>query len=209
MNAADKREFQALLTEALAFYRQNVSSFALTVWWQACEPFSLDQVSKAMTAHAMDPDRGKFAPMPADIVRHLRGTLSDRSLTAWGKVFDAIQRIGAYTSVVFDDPAIHCAISDMGGWPTVCRSKTEDLPFLQKRFCDLHRTYSAQPGRPYPARLIGVHEASNRLNGQPVDPPMLVGNPTAAALAEVNGTAGSKTAITVQSATVAQIEQAA
>ena len=56
-----------------------------------------------------------------------------------------MQRVGAYRSVAFDDGAIHAAIEDMGGWPAVCRGKADELPFLQKRFTDLHRAYSSRP----------------------------------------------------------------
>ena len=40
MQQSDAAGFQALLTDALAFYRQDVSDFALSVRWQACKPFS-------------------------------------------------------------------------------------------------------------------------------------------------------------------------
>ena len=98
MNASDKRAFKDLITQAMAFYRQDVSTFSLGVWWSACEAFSLEQVGKAFTAHATDAERGRFAPMPADIVKHLQGTQTDRSLMAWGKVLEGIQRVGAYQS---------------------------------------------------------------------------------------------------------------
>ena len=200
MKPTDKPAFAQLLTDALAFYRQDVSTFALGVWWQACEGFELEQVAKALTAHALDPDRGQFAPKPADLVRVLRGTLADRSLIAWGKVLDAMQRVGAYRSVVFDDGAIHAAISDMGGWPAICRGEVDELQFTQKRFCDLHRAYSLRPDHPYPARLVGDSEAANRVAGQPVAAPMLVGDPQRAQSVERVGVEGSKTAITAADA---------
>ncbi len=180
MRPDDRAGFKALLTDALAFYRQDVSKFSLGVWWAACAPFALEQVSKAFTAHATDPERGRFPPMPADIVKHLQGTQTDRSLIAWGKVLEAIQRVGAYQSVVFDDPAIHAAVEDLGGWCAACRSTMDELPFLQRRFTEAHRAYSTRPGLPYPARLIGESEAANRAAGKPVDAPVLIGDPQAA-----------------------------
>lgn len=196
MIPADKPLFVALLTSVHDMYRKDVSTFAVSVWWSACESFSLEQLQKAFTAHAMDPERGHFAPMPADIVRVLRGTQTDRSLIAWGKVLDAIQRVGAYASVVFDDGAIHAAISDMGGWTKVCRSDEKELPFLQKRFTDAHKAYAARPELAYPSVLIGEHEHTNRMNGKPVAPPALVGDPRKAQLVLAGGTDGPKTMIT-------------
>ncbi len=211
MQTEDKAAFAALISDVLAFYRQNASEFALGVWWQACQGFDMDQVRKALTAHSMDPERGKFCPMPSDMVRVLRGTQTDRSLIAWGKALDAIRRVGAYASVVFDDGAIHAAIEDMGGWSKFCRSTTDELPFLQKRFCDLHRTYSSRPDLPYPARLIGEHEAINAHGGKEVAAPMLVGDPARAQQVLASGSTGGKVAITAADAmpAVRRIERAA
>lgn len=195
MNAQDKPAFKDLITQALAFYRQDVSGFTLTVWWQACAPFSMEQVHKAFTAHAIDAERGRFPPMPADIVRQLQGTQTDRSLIAWGKVLDAMQRVGAYSSVVFDDGAIHAAIEDMGGWSKVCRSTMDELPFVQKRFTEAHRAYSARPGISFPAKLLGEHEVANRMQGKRVAPPMLVGDPAKAKEVMALGLEGPKTQI--------------
>jgi len=162
MRQTDKPAFRQLLGDAMAFYRQDTSTFALTVWWQACQPFDLEQVRKALTAHAMDPERGQFPPKPADIVRVLQGTHTDRALLAWGKVFDAMRTVGAYRSVAFDDPLIHLAVMDMGDWPTLCRCEVDELPFLQRRFCDLYRTHSSRGAQPHPARLVGASETQNQ-----------------------------------------------
>jgi hypothetical protein len=198
MTPNDRTAFADLITGALAFWRQSVSPFSLSVWWQACSPFELEQVAKALTAHAIDADRGRFAPMPADIVRQLQGTQVDRSLLAWGKVYDAIRAVGAYRSVAFDDPAIHAAVEDMGGWPTLCRSQVDELPHMQRRFCDLHRAYSArgEPDR-YPPRLVGEHEAANERAGKAVEPPVLVGDPALAERVMRGGLAGPKTKLTL------------
>ena len=200
MKPSDKPAFAQLLTDALAFYRQDVSTFALGVWWQACEAFDLEQVSKALTAHAMDPERGRFPPMPADLVRVLRGTLADRSLIAWGKVLDAMQRVGAYRTVVFDDGAIHAAVTDMGGWPAVCRGNVDELQFAQKRFCELHRAYSLRPDAAYPAQLLGEHALANRLAGHAAEPPTLIGDAEKALQVERQGSEGAKTTITAAQA---------
>ena len=173
-----------LITDALGFYGQSVSTFAIGVWWQACQRFDFELVAKALTAHAMDPDRGQWAPKPADLVRQLQGTSTDRSLIAWGKVMEAMQRVGAYSSVDFGDRATHCAIEDMGGWSKLCRSSLDELQFAQKRFCDAHRVYTSRGDAlrdvPY---LIGVHEAENRVAGKRIAPPVMLG--AAPALARI------------------------
>lgn len=196
MNTSDKKAFGELLADVMALYRRDVSSFALGVWWDALAGFELAQVAKAFSAHAMDPEHGQFPPLPADLVRVLQGTRTDRSLIAWGKVLDAMQRVGAYQSVIFDDGAIHAAIEDVGGWVQICRSDVDELPFLQKRFCDAHKAYTARPDLRYPSHLVGDHEATNALNGKPVTPPTLIGDAEAALRVLRTGVDGPKTAIT-------------
>lgn len=197
MNVEDKPAFQALLTDVMAFNRQDVSRFALGVWWEACKTFELAQVSKAFTAHAMDAERGQFPPKPADIVRQLQGTHTDKALMAWGKAFDAMQKVGAYQSVVFDDAAIHAAVSDMGGWQKLCRSEMDELPFVQKRFCDSYKAYAARGKFDYPGRLIGEYESINAVEGRRVAPPVMIGNPAVAGVVMLEGCVGPKTQITV------------
>lgn len=210
MQESDKAKFSTLVTEVLAFYRQDVSRFAMTVWWEACKGFDFEQVSKAFNAHAVDPERGQFPPKPADVVKALHGTKTDRARVAWGKAFDAMQRVGAYQSVAFDDPVIHAVIEDLGGWTKLCRSDLNDLSYLEHRFCEAYRAYSGRADLVYPARLIGEFEAINRHEGRRVAPPVLIGNPERAAEVMRLGGTGPKTQITIASAVVpalARLEQ--
>jgi hypothetical protein len=160
MQPTDRGDFKDLMTAAMAFYRRDMSPFALGVWWEACKAFELEQVSKALTAHATDPEQGRFPPMPADVVKHLAGTKTDRSLVAWSKAMQAMARVGSWGSVAFDDPAIHATIEDMGGWPLLCATTDDELPFVQKRFCDTYRAYASRPDVPHLAVLRGNHDAN-------------------------------------------------
>jgi hypothetical protein len=143
MHQSELKEFSRMVSDALGYWKQDASEFTLQVWWQGCQPFSFEQVSKALTAHATDPDKGQFAPKVADIVRQLAGTKTDRSLLAWGRVHDAMSSVGAYQDVDFGDNAIHAAIIDLGGWPKVCRTESKDLSYLQHRFCETYRAYQS------------------------------------------------------------------
>lgn len=197
MQANDKAAFAALVTDVLAYYSKPASEFTLSVWWQACQPFTLEQIRKAMTAHATNPDGGQFAPKVADLVKILEGTHTDRAMLAWGKVHEAMSAVGAYQDVIFDDPAIHAVIEDLGGWPKVCRSEIKELPFLQKRFCDSHKAYTGRGQFPYPRRLMGDRspDSDYEAKGLPPPKPALVGDRAKAADVFLNGTNGGKTAI--------------
>jgi Domain of unknown function (DUF6475) len=203
---ADRVPFAALLSQALGFYRQDVSEFALGVWWSACQPFALEQVRKALTAHALDAERGQFAPKPADIVRQLDGTHTDRSLVAWGAVLAAIRGVGGWQSAAFDDPAIHLAITDMGGWTAICASTIDELPFVQKRFCETHRAYSRRPETPHPPRLAGRFELTNATNGHPIAPPVLIGDRERALRVIASGSSAPRVAMVSADAAVLALE---
>ena len=115
MQANDFQKFKEGLQGVMSFYRQEVSDFALDVWWSALKIYDLRAISEAFGKHVANPDNGQFPPKPADIVRMLQGSSQDSALVAWSKVDKAVRSIGLYETVVFDDPIIHRVIMDMGG----------------------------------------------------------------------------------------------
>jgi hypothetical protein len=146
MNANQKTDFYQLVGDALGYWKQDVSEFTLNVWWNGCQAFEFEQVVQALSNHATDPDKGHFVPKVADIVRILGGTKTDRSLREWGRVYEAMSSVGAYSDVDFGDSATHASIRDMGGWAKVCRTETKELSYLQHRFCELYKAHDGQTG---------------------------------------------------------------
>lgn len=203
MKDMDFPEFARLLTDVMAYYRQDASKFTLNLFWSACKPFDIDQVSKALSAHAMDAERGVYAPKVADIVRVLAGTVTDRAALAWGKVLQAMSSVGAYSDVVFDDPAIHAAIEDCGGWVKICRSQTEELSYLQHRFCQSHKAYTGRGEFEYQRRLMGDRSPDREFTerGIPLPKPAVIGDIELARKVYQGGNIGGKTAISYQAIT--------
>lgn len=189
--------FTDLLTDVMAYYGKDVSTFMVQVWWGACTNFELEQVSSALQRHATDPDRGQFAPKVADIVKVLAGTTTDRAALAWGKTLEAMTSVGAYTDVVFDDPAIHAVIEDLGGWPKVCRTDLKELSFLQHRFQESHRAYTGRGKFEYQRRLAGDRSPDFEFTsrGIPLPRPALVGDQAKAIAVLKNGNQAGKTLI--------------
>jgi hypothetical protein len=189
MQQSDSAQFKVLLEGVMSYYRQETTDFILSIWYEACKGYELEQVAKALTAHATDPDRGQFAPKVADIIRQLSGTTTEKAAMAWGKVFDAMQRVGAYTDVVFDDPAIHAAVRDCGGWPKMCRTETEELSYLQHRFAEAYRAYVSRKEFNYPKMLIGDRSPDNKYleRGLPGPLPVPIGDVAKARLVYKTG----------------------
>jgi len=62
-----------------------------------------------------------WMPKIADIVRMIDGSTQSAAATAWAKVMRAVGSVGQYQSLAFDDPVIHLAIDETGGWISLCR----------------------------------------------------------------------------------------
>lgn len=197
MKPTDYPEFVRLLSDVMAYYRQDSSKFTVALFWGACQNFELEQVEKALNSHALDAEKGVFAPKVADIVRVLSGTVTDRAALAWGKVLEALSSVGAYSDVVFDDPAIHAAIEDCGGWVKICRSQNDELSYLQHRFCASHKAYTGRGVFEYQRRLIGDRSPDRdfEMRGLPLPKPAIVGDVEKARVVYRGGNMGGKTAI--------------
>jgi hypothetical protein len=200
LKQSDYPEFVRLLTDVLAYYRQDSSKFTTQLFWNACQNFELEQVERALNAHAMDAEKGVYAPKVADIVRVLAGTVTDRAALAWGKTLEALSSVGAYSDVVFDDPAIHAAIEDCGGWVKMCRSQSEELSYLQHRFCQSHKAYTGRGQFEYQRRLMGDRSPDREFEkrGIPLPKPAVVGDVVKARQVYSGGRVGGKTEISFQ-----------
>lgn len=195
MTPNERPKFAQLLTDVMAYYGKDTSTFMLDLWWQACLNFDITQVQKALNTHAMDAERGVYAPKVADVVRVLQGTTTDRAALAWGKVLGAMGSVGAYQDVVFDDAAIHAAVMDCGGWTKMCRSDLSELSYLQHRFCQSHKAYVSRGDFEYPKQLMGDRSPDSEYMkfGRPLPRPAIVGNPATAHQVHQNGgTVGPK-----------------
>ena len=201
MTQDDLNQFQALFTSAWAYYGKDSAPDVMLMYWEALQGFEFEQVKRAFNAHALDPEQGRFAPKLADLVRIMQGTQGDRAALAWGKLFQAMSRVGAYQSVVFDDAAIHAAIDDLGGWPKVCRTNLDELGYVQTAFAKSYRAYVGRGQFPYPHKLLGDGECADALwHRKGLRPPMpaLVGNTERALAVMSGGESGGKTAIAMR-----------
>lgn len=198
MREADFETFAALLAaEAEIRNAKPLSEGALLLWWQRMARFELAQVQRALDRHSQDAERGRFMPQPADLIRFLEGSATDKAALAWGKAIDAASRVGAYTDVVFDDAAIHAAVEDLGGWPKFCRSEAKDLSYLQHRFCQSYTAYADRGAFDYPRRLGGDRSSDEmyQRRGLPPPKPAIVGDLSKARQVYAGGAEGGKTAI--------------
>jgi len=73
MKPSDFVDFTGVLQRTMSIYnRRNLSETDVGTWFTLLSPYELEDISKAFLQHMVDPKRGKEAPVPADIVQHLR-----------------------------------------------------------------------------------------------------------------------------------------
>ena len=202
----DKAGFVGMLTAVAGVYGRDVSPAMIDIYWAALAPYDLAAVRQAFDRHVKSPDAGQYMPKPADLIRMLGGTSADAAMGAWAKVEKAIRRVGGHESVVFDDPLVHRCVDDLGGWPKLCATPEDELPFRARDFQALYRGFAMRREVPaFPARLVGRFEAQNRQAGQRVAPPMLIGDPQACRDVLKLGGEGSTLQITQAGAAVAAL----
>jgi hypothetical protein len=186
MNKHDLAEFTDLLTTVSALYRTPLSRKSLGLYWDVLERLEWAEVKTGLQRHLIDPDTGQYFPKPADVTRHLKGTTEGQALKAWSKVDAAIQDVGSYMSIVFDDPIIHVVIDDMGGWVRLCHTLLKDLPFRANEFKKYYAGYVNRPLPHYPKQLRGLVARENDVHGH-TQPPLLMGDPQRALTVFENG----------------------
>ena len=87
MKSTDKPAFAVAVAGCLTeIYDKAVSPALLDVWFAALAPYPLADVQTAIAAHVADPETGRFAPKPADIIGHLPQPADDHPgpEEAWG-----------------------------------------------------------------------------------------------------------------------------
>lgn len=214
---SDYEAFLGIWTEAMELYEKAPSPGAINLAFRALQMLDLSEVAQALTAHIRNPDTGQFMPKPADIIKFARGNTESRTSLAWAKVEKAIRSVGHYQSAAFDDPYIHAAIEQLGGWVKVCTaSATEkDLEFLGKKFETVYRSYAVNPPKTWPAVLSGEAEQTNsRLLGLqrgqlPATYPVLIGLEEKAlkVIKEGREAIGNGARLTIHSAAIQRLTQ--
>lgn len=66
----DRQLLLKIATGISEVYGKPFSEAMLEIWWRALEDWPDELVAKAIEAHIKDPERGSWAPVPADVIRH-------------------------------------------------------------------------------------------------------------------------------------------
>lgn len=178
MIESNKNEFAELLSGYSEAKGKTLSKSTLKFYWECLIDYSIEEVKHGLILHAKDSNSGAFFPMPADIIKHIDGTIEDSAYLAWNKIYNA--KAGYYDTVIFDDPIIHSVISDMGGWMYFCEQRAQledrDWKFFQKEFLDRYKATRRTGVLNAPKKLVGYFESTNQIeHPENIPEPVLIG----------------------------------
>ena len=133
-------ECVTILAEA---WRQKITPMTVRTYELGLSDLDINAVKRGVMAAIRE---CQFMPSVHEL-RKLSGAADsridakDRPLLAWQAVRWAIAHVGQDQTPGFgDDVVIHATISQLGGWLLLCDTPSDEMHWLEKRFC---ATYSA------------------------------------------------------------------
>ena len=166
MTNNDRPAFAALMKAmGETFGNTAPSKEKVELFFQAMSDLSIEQLKTAVLSLINTRTITSTFPVPGEIRAALSGG-DKAAMIALDKAEKAASHIGAYDSVVFDDPVIHMVIDSMGGWPKFCvPDDDQDWHWHQKEFKRLYDAFSKTP-RQCPRVLAGRSGLVNGSNGR-------------------------------------------
>ena len=162
---ANRERFAKALLATFEIYSKELSEVVVKVWWAALKPYNVDDVCSALTKHISDPERGQFAPKPADVIRFLStgdkeqlGNLKSKAEMQWFNVTHAIAQCGTYRTPKFKDPITSAVVNSLGGWVHICSKTTAQLDWLQKQFVSTYIEFERKPLDQLPCNIAGLED---------------------------------------------------
>lgn len=71
MRIEDKPAFTQLIAATMAIYERQMTTSVVDVFFSALSQYDLVTVREALNRHMQDPESGRFAPKPADVIRQV------------------------------------------------------------------------------------------------------------------------------------------
>lgn len=162
MTATDAEAFNQLLGSLGEVFNETISSTRALLYFGALSDYPLDVVRAAVL---MAIKSKTFFPKPAELIEIIAGRPEDQALAAWTRVESAMREVGSYQSVTFDDPILHAAIGQMGGWHGAWaweRLEEREYGFKRLEFTRYYRLFLDRGVSAAPRYLLGQAELTNR-----------------------------------------------
>lgn len=99
----DNKEFAALIEDTADFYNKKLSTMQLKMYFDVLAHYPIGAVQAAVKAHLSDSERGRFMPLPADLIGHLEKMRFDNRPSAEEAWSNAVQAIDERVTAVWTE----------------------------------------------------------------------------------------------------------
>ncbi len=106
MRETDTEAFVAMLSDVYGFYptAKPLAAGQVSMFMRAVAVHPIETIRLAFDAHVRDPQRGRFAPLPADVIAQIEGRLADDSRPSANEAWAiAVRADDEATTVVWTD----------------------------------------------------------------------------------------------------------
>lgn len=103
MLSNDKKQFATLLNNTADFYGKKLSELQFGVYFKTLSNYPVSALETAIQSHFSDPERGRFMPLPADLIGHLEKMRFDDRPSAEEAWSTAVQSIDENITVVWTE----------------------------------------------------------------------------------------------------------
>lgn len=167
-----RKKIAEMLVLFSEIFDKEISEAFSRMYISCLENYPWDKIHAAATQIIRTKTFNKF-PLPAEFIQQIDPPeeMDVRIHRALEKVFDMIERYGAYSTVEFDDPVIHRTLIDLhGSWVEACFSRRscrtdKDNRFWRKDFETTYARIVKSGSSAEPPRLIGIHDRQNSEKG--------------------------------------------
>ena len=99
MREQDRNRFAQQMAAVSEIYDRPVGRATAEAWFSTLRDVSIEDFERGMLAHLRDPDRGQFAPKPADILAQIRGAASHDGRPEADEAFALLPKAEGETAV--------------------------------------------------------------------------------------------------------------
>jgi hypothetical protein len=135
------KEFLTAFMPMQKYYGKILEKEVMGIYWSRLQSFP-NKVFLNMVSNLMDnyrPTSQNPFPLIANFLSSVGLSGENRAQAAVTAVKNAVEKLGAWSSVDFDDPALHAVINRFGGWPEVCSwGNSGQWKFMETKFMEAY-----------------------------------------------------------------------
>ncbi|MEK9810206.1 MAG: DUF6475 domain-containing protein [Candidatus Nanopelagicales bacterium] len=167
------REFGECMVFLSAAVGRSMPEAQANAWRAICDDLTAIELQRGIVHALREHPVAGFPPI-GNILKHAKPVVTvdaeTRAVAAWEGVLETIRKVGGYSTIQFDDPAVTATIRAMGGWVRLTEQPTEELVrFVRPQFLQTYKALAATGVRAESAEpLIGLLDADNLRKG--IDP---------------------------------------